>query len=332
VDLLGVGAGGRGQDVITPTRAQRGKGGWTMRLSYRLAGLALLLMAVAVEPAAAQQLDTPTISIVKDTRSSITLAVVAGPSGAPAGFVVEWMKKSDFDANGGIWPAESDSRIGYCLFDGTPTFHVSTGSYLLGSLGIVQVELGDIFDETGVYANSYEELGEDLGYVVRVYAKATGTNAESGRSSTQVASTAPDPQNCTFTIGYWKTHPDAWPVSSLTVGCETYTKAELLSILNQPAGGNGALILGHQLIGALLNIANGADPSPVSATIASGNAKLCALGDKLPPVGAASMPAAAASPEAQTLDDYNNGVIGPGHCGEVRTNAATWGNLKAKYH
>lgn len=304
-----------------------------MRLSYRLAGMALLLTAVAVAPADAQQLDTPTISVVKSTRSSITLAVGAGPSGAPAGFVVEWMKKSDFDANGGIWPADqSDGRIGYCLFNGIPTFHVSTGTYVLGPGGGVQVELGNIFDETGVYANSYGELGEDLAYVVRVYAQGIGTIAESGRSSTQEASTAPDPQNCTFTIGYWKTHPDAWPVSSLTVGCETYTKAELLSILSQPAGGNGALILGHQLIGALLNIANGADPSAVSATIASGNAKLCALGDKLPPVGAASMPAIAASPEAQTLDDYNNGVIGPGHCGEVRTDATTWGNLKAKYH
>lgn len=304
-----------------------------MRLRYRLAGMTLLLTAVVSASAAAQQLDTPSISFVKSTRSSITLAVQAGTSGAPAGFVVEWMKKSDFDANGGSWPADaSDPRIGYCRFTGVPTWNVSTGSYVLGSSGLVQVELGDIFDETGVYANSYGELSEDLAYVVRGYAVGIGPLAQSGRSSTQEASTAPDPQNCTFTIGYWKTHPDAWPVNSLTVGCQTYTKAELLAILNQPASGNGALILGHQLIGAMLNIANGADPSAASAAISSGNAKLCALGDKLPPVGAASMPASLASPEAQTLDDYNNGVIGPGHCGEVRANATTWGNLKAKYH
>jgi len=43
----------------------------------------------------------------------------------------------------------------------------------------------------------------------------------------------------------------------------TYQAAELMAILDDPARGNGLVILTHQLIAAKLNIANGADPSAV---------------------------------------------------------------------
>ena len=310
-----------------------------MRLAYRMILAVLVLSALgSALPAAAQQLDTPAVRYVENSHSSITLEVEAGASGAPAGFVVEWMKKSDYDALGGNWPAdEYDSRVVYCLFSGVPTWNVSTGSYVLGSRGVVQVEVGDIFDETGVYANYYDELVDPQdyaaaqAYVVRVHAEGTADHPESDRSATLEASTQPAAQNCTFTLGYWKNHPDAWPVGSLTVGCQSYTKAELISILSQPAGGNGALILGHQLIAAMVNVANGANPSAVASQISSGNAKLWALGGKLPPIGAASMPSSDASPESPTLDSYNNGLIGPGHCGEVPAQVKTWGSLKAGY-
>lgn len=32
--------------------------------------------------------------------------------------------------------------------------------------------------------------------------------------------------------GYWKNHPEAWPVSSLKLGTVSYTKTQLLQILN----------------------------------------------------------------------------------------------------
>lgn len=37
--------------------------------------------------------------------------------------------------------------------------------------------------------------------------------------------------SCTYTQGYWKTHPEAWPVDSLFLGNRFYNKNELLSIL-----------------------------------------------------------------------------------------------------
>src|SRR5215471_9074701 len=229
-----------------------------MRFVY---GIALAVMAVAalgsVVPAAAQNvLDTPSVRYVDNNRSSITLEVEAGASGAPAGFVVEWMKKSDFDAMGG-WPAdENDYRIIYCQFYGVPTWHVSTGNYVLPAGGKVQVVVGDIFDETGLYANYDGELGDATEYVIRVHAEGNADASESPRSADVWASTRPALQNCTYTQGFWKTHPEAWPVGSLTLGNTTYSAADLLLILNTPAGGNGLLILAHQLIAAKLNLAD----------------------------------------------------------------------------
>ena len=304
-----------------------------MRFVY---GIALAVMAVAalgsVMPAAAQNvLDTPSVRFVENSRASVTLEVEAGASGAPAGFVVEWMKKSDFDAMGG-WPAdENDYRIIYCQFYGTPTWNVSTGSYILGPGDKVQVEVGDIFDETGLYANYDGELNDETGYVIRVHAEGTADAAESPRSADLEASTKPASQNCTFTIGYYKNHPDAWPVGSLTLGNNNYTAAELLAILNTPAGGNGLLILAHQLIAAKLNVAGGADPTPVAGFIATADGLIGNL--IVPPTGGSTdfLNPSDVQATADALDSYNNGNSGVPHCGQVKTRTVTWGQLKGSY-
>ncbi len=78
--------------------------------------------------------------------------------------------------------------------------------------------------------------------------------------------------------GYWKNHPDAWPVASLALGSNTYSKAELLTILNTAIGSgkstDASLLLADQLITAKLNIANGLDPGPTAATIATADSLL----------------------------------------------------------
>ena len=74
--------------------------------------------------------------------------------------------------------------------------------------------------------------------------------------------------------GFWKNNASAWPVTPLTLGSATYTQAQLLTILGMPASGDASVILADQLIGALLNIANGTDSSPVAATIADANTLL----------------------------------------------------------
>src|SRR5687768_7711903 len=76
-----------------------------------------------------------------------------------------------------------------------------------------------------------------------------GPNTGSSRSSLEE-----NEEDCTTTIGYCKTHTEAWPVDSLIVGNHEYGQQELLRILWQPVRGNGLVSLAHQLIGAKLNL------------------------------------------------------------------------------
>src|SRR5262249_43032663 len=63
-------------------------------------------------------------------------------------------------------------------------------------------------------------------------------------TSTPIATSTPTPTptgtpGCVFSQGYWKNHPDQWPVTELQLGNVTYNQQELLAILNQPVRGNG---------------------------------------------------------------------------------------------
>ena len=122
---------------------------------------------------------------------------------------------------------------------------------------------------------------------------------------------------CTLTQGYWKNHPAAWPVKSLTLGSATYSEAQLLAILGTPPGGDASLILAHQLIAALLNEASGAGQAPIATAVAQAQAWLSAnSGGKLLPYGVSASSAAGAQAVAlaNQLDAYNNGLSGVPHC------------------
>lgn len=123
----------------------------------------------------------------------------------------------------------------------------------------------------------------------------------------------PPSDQCTFTQGYWKNHPNAWPVNSLMLGSVNYNQTQLLAILNQPVRGNGLVSLAHQLIAVKLNIANGADPSAVNSAVAAADALIG--GQSVPPVGTGYLAPNATSSLNSALDGYNNGLTGPGHCG-----------------
>jgi hypothetical protein len=117
---------------------------------------------------------------------------------------------------------------------------------------------------------------------------------------------------CPRSQGFWKTHPDAWPVTSLTLGSQTYTQAELLALFDTPPRGDASLILVDQLIAAKLNIANGSDPTPISTTIADADSLLSGFAGKLPYHVRPSSPTGQAMVnDATVLDSYNNGELTP---------------------
>ena len=135
---------------------------------------------------------------------------------------------------------------------------------------------------------------------------------------------------CTLTIGYWKTHAGFGPQADMVTvhlpiwlgtdgGAQSMhvtdaqMAVDILSMFTYGVPSNGITKLYAQLLGAKLNIDNGADYSAVSATIASADAYLAAhswtewdslsKNTKKMIIGWMS-----------NLDDYNNGDIGPGHC------------------
>lgn len=133
---------------------------------------------------------------------------------------------------------------------------------------------------------------------------ATATATPSGTPSA-TATPSGTPGGCVRGQGFWKNHPDQWPVTELQLGNVTYTQQQLLDILHQPVRGNGLLILAHQLIATKLNIAAGADPSCIQETIAEADAL---IGDLvIPPVGDGYLRPRDAAPLAGILGDFNGG-------------------------
>ena len=118
---------------------------------------------------------------------------------------------------------------------------------------------------------------------------------------------------CPLGQGFWKSHPGAWPVTSLTLGSQTYTQAALLTLFDTPPRGDASLILAHQLIAAKLNIVNGSDPTPVSATITDADSLLSQFGSNKLPYSVRTSTAIGQQMvnDANVLDRYNNADVTP---------------------
>jgi hypothetical protein len=155
----------------------------------------------------------------------------------------------------------------------------------------------------------------------------TGTDSftytiSDGRGGTDTAAVSvtviqtPPQFKCPQPQGYWKNNPGAWPVNSLTLGSQSYTKTELLNIFNAPAGtgknADASLILAYQLIAAKLNVANGSDPAPISRSIADADNLLAAFAGRLPlKVKSSSAVGQNMVNTAIFLDSYNKGSLTP---------------------
>ena len=284
--------------------------------------------------------DTPTLTLGVTGLARQTVTVTAGPSGTPSGFTIWWMKKSDFIANGSQWWLYGDPMQGEAVFTGTPTLNVFAGdasSFALGPNESITVEIGDLMDESGVALSGWRsswgsELEYGTEYVFCAFANASATVYQSGFTDNFEATTI-QTQDCTYTQGYWKTHPEVWAGFAclpMQLGSNFYTQADLLLILNQPVGGNGAISMAHQLIAAKLNICQGANSAAVVACVNAADAQLVANcgANLIPPLGPCYLAPGSTSANTQCMDNYNQGITGPGHCDIVKTKKITWGELK----
>ena len=74
----------------------------------------------------------------------------------------------------------------------------------------------------------------------------------------------------TGTPGYWMNHPEAWPVEEITVGNETWTIEEAISLMKRPVKGDKTLTMFSAFVAAKLNVLIGNCP-PACYTLAEVN-------------------------------------------------------------
>ena len=115
----------------------------------------------------------------------------------------------------------------------------------------------------------------------------------------------------TGTPGYWKNHPEAWPVDEITIGGETYTKEEAISIMWANKSKDKTYTMFAALVCAKLNVELGNPSSCVDDTIIDADNWMEENG----PVGSGvkaggkNSPWRQGEPLYEKLDDYNNGLL-----------------------
>ncbi|MBY5163313.1 hypothetical protein [Salsipaludibacter albus] len=130
--------------------------------------------------------------------------------------------------------------------------------------------------------------------------------------------------SCTLTQGYWKTHsqqgPAPYDADWANLGPMEEQTTFFLSgktwhqTFWTPPAGNVYYVLAHQYQAATLNVLDGASaPAEVTAALSSAQT----LFSTTTPAQAAGLKGGskqAWTGLASLLDDYNNGLVGPGHC------------------
>ena len=67
---------------------------------------------------------------------------------------------------------------------------------------------------------------------------------------------------CCRSPGFWKNHPEAWPVDSISIGGVTYTQTEAIALMDQPVRGDKTITLFKALVAAKLNVLLGCPCDP----------------------------------------------------------------------
>ncbi|HEX3557099.1 MAG TPA: SdrD B-like domain-containing protein [Thermoanaerobaculia bacterium] len=112
----------------------------------------------------------------------------------------------------------------------------------------------------------------------------------------------------TGTLGYWKTHPEAWPIQSITIGGITYTRDQAIVWLGTPVRGDESIALFHQLVPAELNAIMSNNISCIFPIIQAADAWMAQH-----PVGSGVSTSSTIGQQGNALevqlDSYNNGNL-----------------------
>jgi hypothetical protein len=181
----------------------------------------------------------------------------------------------------------------------------------------------DVTYEYSVEIGPYAEC-DTTWQVVNTASFVAGDTSATGQDSWTVTVTVPPCDlGCTLTPGYWKTHSAYGPAPAddtwleLSDGPDTaffLSGASYYQVLWTAPRGNAYYILAHAYIAAELNGLNGASLGAVAETMDDARD----LFETWTPgqVDRNRERKRTFVALAATLDDYNNGLIGPGHCDE----------------
>jgi hypothetical protein len=143
---------------------------------------------------------------------------------------------------------------------------------------------------TGGFSVAFNVLGDGLSYTSFGFFTSAALNPGTG------------------TPGYWKNHPEAWPVPSITVGGVTYSKADAIAWLGK-VGKDKTATMFSSLVPAMLNVKIGNDGSCINDTIALADKWMTKYGPVGSGVAASSYAWSVGEPLHQTMDAYNNGLL-----------------------
>ena len=186
------------------------------------------------------------------------------------------------------------------------------------------------FDEYSIDI-SYEECGEYTFENIASFETDDSGTTGSDNHVVNVSVTCPG-DGCTLTPGYWKTHstygPAPYDDTWAQIGEDTTffeSGKTYYQVLWTPPAGNAYYILAHAYIAAQLNGLNGSDLSSVQTAFDEATAL---FNNYTPAEVAAAKGKSGTALRSQftslatILDEYNNGVTGPGHCSEDDSSAA----------
>jgi len=113
---------------------------------------------------------------------------------------------------------------------------------------------------------------------------------------------------CVHGQGFWRHHPEDWPVEKITVGGVLYSKVEAIRVMNTPGGGDKTYDLFRQLTATMVNLFCGCNPECIEETMNCADAWLCShpVGSGVP---ASSQAWKHANVWCRLLEKYNEGLL-----------------------
>lgn len=197
--------------------------------------------------------------------------------------------------------------------------------------GIDGNQIGSTYSSprTGDNGLALLQFGDGVSNVTRMLITLNGSGAIDNITFTPVHVEEPPVQGtgCTYTPGYWKTHSKYGPTKKRnSIWDEIKPNAEdtpfflsgqtYYAVLATATKGNAYYILSQQYVAAKLNTLNSAS---VPGEVQSAMSGAVSLFERYTPAQVAAMKGSNPVRQqfidyAATLDKYNNGIIGPGHC------------------